>query len=79
MTQAFGLAPAELLIRFRLERAARMLVQRAGNVGQADYAVGFKDLSHFVQRFREQYGQTPAAYATARGSGRSVTKAPAGT
>jgi signal transduction histidine kinase/ligand-binding sensor domain-containing protein/AraC-like DNA-binding protein len=55
--------PAETIIRFRLERAARMLADRAGNVGEVAYAVGFKNLSHFVRRFREQYGQTPAAYA----------------
>ena len=58
--------PAETIIRFRLERAARMLADRAGNVGEVAYAVGFKNLSHFVRRFREQYGQTPAAYAAGR-------------
>ena len=55
--------PAETIIRFRLERAAQMLALRAGNVGEVAYAVGFKNLSHFVRRFRERYGQTPAAYA----------------
>ncbi|MBP1612143.1 MAG: hypothetical protein H6Q01_806 [Acidobacteria bacterium] len=58
--------PAELIIRFRLERAAEMLARRAGNVGEVAYAVGFKNLSHFVRRFREQYGQTPATYAASR-------------
>lgn len=61
----FGVAPSELLMRFRLERAAKMLAGRAGTVGQIAYAVGFSDLSHFVKRFRERYGQTPAAYAVA--------------
>jgi CheY-like chemotaxis protein len=61
-----GSTPAELIIRFRLERAAEMLTGRAGNVGEVAYAVGFKNLSHFVRRFREQYGQTPAAYAASR-------------
>ncbi len=67
-TQALGLPPAELIIRFRLERAARMLNQRSGTVGEIAHAVGFKDLSHFVRRFRESYGQTPAAYAAAQNS-----------
>jgi DNA-binding response OmpR family regulator len=62
----FGLAPSELLMRFRLERAARMLVERAGTAGEIAYAVGFRDLSHFVRRFRTHYGQTPAKYAAAR-------------
>jgi len=61
----FGLAPSELIIRFRLERAAKMLSVGAGTVGQIAYAVGFKNLAHFSSRFREQYGQTPAAYAAA--------------
>ena len=58
-----GSTPAELIIRFRLERAADMLARRAGNVGEVAYAVGFRNLSHFVRRFREEYGQTPATYA----------------
>ena len=61
--EAFDSTPAELIIRYRLERAAQMLAGRAGNVGEVAYAVGFKNVSHFVKRFREHYGQTPAAYA----------------
>lgn len=62
----FGLSPSELIVRFRLERAARMLVRGEGHVGEIAYAVGFKNISHFCRRFREHYGQTPAVYA--RGS-----------
>jgi DNA-binding response OmpR family regulator len=61
---ALGVTPSEMILRFRLERAAQLLAQRAGNVGDVGFAVGFKNLSHFVKRFRERYGQTPAAYAT---------------
>ena len=64
--EELGTTPAELIIRFRLERAAEMLGRRAGNVGEIAYAVGFKNLSHFVRRVREQYGQTPAACAASR-------------
>jgi DNA-binding response OmpR family regulator len=63
VTEVFRLSPAEVIIRFRLERAAKMLARRAGSVGEVAYAVGFRNLSHFVRRFREHYGQTPAAYA----------------
>ena len=61
-----GSTPSELIIRFRLERAEQMLAQHAGNVGEIAYAVGFKNLSHFVKRFREQYGRTPSAYMSAQ-------------
>ncbi|MCU0224879.1 MAG: ATP-binding protein [Acidobacteria bacterium] len=64
--EELGATPAEAIIRFRLERAAEMLSRRAGNIGEIAYAVGFKNLSHFVRRFRELYGQTPAAYAASR-------------
>jgi AraC-like DNA-binding protein len=63
--EAFGWTPAEMIIQYRLERAAQMLGQRAGSVGEVAYAVGFKNVSHFVKRFREHYGRTPSAYAAA--------------
>lgn len=63
VNEALGLGPAELIIRFRLERAAGLLMARAGNVSEIAFAVGFKNLSHFVRRFRERYGQTPATFA----------------
>jgi DNA-binding response OmpR family regulator len=59
----FGFGPSELIVRFRLERAAAMLIRGAGNVGEIAYAVGFKNLAHFCKRFRERYQQTPASYA----------------
>jgi AraC-like DNA-binding protein len=64
--EAFGLTPAELIIRFRLERAAQLLPLRQGDVAEIAYAVGFKNLSHFVRCFREHYGQTPAAFGRSR-------------
>jgi signal transduction histidine kinase/DNA-binding NarL/FixJ family response regulator len=63
--EAFDSTPAELIIRYRLERAAQLLEARAGNVAEVAYAVGFKNVSHFVKRFGAHYGQTPAAYAAA--------------
>jgi len=59
--------PAEVLLRFRLERAAQMLARRAGNVSEIAFAVGFKNVSHFVKRFREHHGHTPTAYAAQPG------------
>jgi DNA-binding response OmpR family regulator len=66
VTEVFEVSPSELIMRFRLERAAQMLARRAGNVGEIAFAVGFRNLAHFVKRFREQYGQTPAAFAARR-------------
>ena len=58
-----GCSPAKLILERRLEHAAQLLAARAGNVSEIAYRVGFKNLSHFSQRFRERYGTTPSAYA----------------
>jgi AraC-like DNA-binding protein len=59
-----GCSPAKLILERRLEHAAQLLAARAGNVSEIAYRVGFKNLSHFSQRFRERYGTTPSAYAS---------------
>jgi signal transduction histidine kinase/ligand-binding sensor domain-containing protein/CheY-like chemotaxis protein/AraC-like DNA-binding protein len=59
-----GEAPSDLLRRARLERAARLLRDEAGNVGDVAYAVGFNSVSYFCRCFREQYGVTPALFLT---------------
>ncbi len=57
-----GESPARLILERRLEHAARLLEARAGNVSEVAYAVGFKSVSHFCQRFRERHGLAPSAY-----------------
>ncbi|NBC16673.1 MAG: response regulator [Bacteroidetes bacterium] len=49
----------------RLERAAQLLEQQAGNVSEIAYAVGFQDASYFSRVFRQAYGQTPSDYMAA--------------
>jgi len=63
--------PSQLILEFRLERAAQLLRQEAGNVSEVGYAVGFKNTSHFVRRFRERFGTTPAHFAAAARSNRT--------
>jgi len=64
-----GVSPAEFIKRRRLERAAEMLVSRAGSVGEIAYAVGFKSVSHFSRVFREVYGATPSEWGRRGGGG----------
>jgi signal transduction histidine kinase/CheY-like chemotaxis protein/AraC-like DNA-binding protein len=61
--EAFEGTPMDLVWSMRLERAAVLLRERAGTVGEVAYAVGFKTVAHFCNRFREEYGCTPATYA----------------
>jgi len=68
LSELLDKSPSEVLMEWRLERAAQLLDRRAGNVAEVAFAVGFKNVSHFVRRFRKQFGKTPAAYAASRPS-----------
>ncbi len=57
------LSPEEYLREQRLQAAARLLAEQAGNVAEVAEAVGFASVSHFSRRFRERFGLTPATYA----------------
>jgi signal transduction histidine kinase/DNA-binding response OmpR family regulator len=63
-----GQSPEEFLREKRLQAAARLLAERAGNVAEVAEAVGFASVSHFSRRFRERFDITPAAYARGKGS-----------
>lgn len=62
-----GQSPEDYLRERRLQAAARLLRQQAGNVAEVADAVGFASVSHFSRRFRQRFDTTPAAYA--RGDG----------
>ena len=53
--------PAELLRTARLQRAERLLRERAGNVAEICYAVGFRNPRHFADLFRQEYGRNPSS------------------
>jgi len=56
-------SPSSLIRSLRLERAAQLLEQRAGTVGEIAYGVGFKSLSHFSRSFRTHFGHVPSEHA----------------
>jgi len=59
---AVGTSPMELLWRYRLALAARLLQETDANVSEVAYACGFKTVPHFTRKFREHFGRPPAAY-----------------
>lgn len=46
----------------RIKRAAQMMEQRAGNISEIMYSVGFNNLSYFSKCFKEVYQMTPSEY-----------------
>lgn len=55
--------PAGQLIRsMRLQRAADLLRQNAGNVAQICYEVGFGDQANFTKAFKRQFGVAPSEF-----------------
>ncbi|MBC6994182.1 ATP-binding protein [Neolewinella lacunae] len=46
----------------RLQRAADLLRQRAGTVGEIAFQTGFSSTAYFVKCFKDKYGQTPGTF-----------------
>jgi signal transduction histidine kinase/CheY-like chemotaxis protein len=62
LRELLGESPSDVIRRMRLERASQLLEADAGSVSTIAYAVGFKSLSHFSNRFHEQFGVRPSAF-----------------
>ncbi|MDE2399002.1 MAG: GlxA family transcriptional regulator [Burkholderiales bacterium] len=56
-----GLAPARKYLEIRLERARLALLRGSRGLDEVAQSTGFASLSHFVARYREAFGRTPAA------------------
>ncbi len=54
--------PGKLIRSLRLQRAADLLQQGAGNVAEIAYEVGFTDQANFTRSFKKQFGVTPSKY-----------------
>ena len=61
-----GKPPADVLLEYRLERAAALLAANSGTVSEIAYGLGFKNVSHFTRRFRERFGHTPSKHRAQR-------------
>lgn len=55
----FGEPPGAWLRRRRLEKAHAMLCTGSKSVTEVCFDVGYGSLSHFIQAFRQRYGETP--------------------
>lgn len=63
---SIGLSAGGLIRVMRLQRAAQLLEQRAGNVSEITYKVGFQDPMYFSKIFRQMFDTSPSEYAKAK-------------
>lgn len=52
----------KLICSLRLQRAADLLKQNAGNVAEICFKVGFNDQAYFSRTFKKQFGISPSEY-----------------
>jgi len=52
----------EFIRKYRVRKAAKLIVQNEGNGFEIAYRVGFNNLSYFAKCFREEFGISPSAY-----------------
>lgn len=57
-------SPIKYLNNYRLNQAKDMLLQTTQSVSDISLAVGFNQLSHFIELFRVNYGLSPLKYRT---------------
>ena len=59
-----GESPSDLIKRIRLNKAAKLIEQKTGNISEIAYEVGFSNPSYFAKCFQKQFGFGPSQYHT---------------
>jgi len=62
----FGITPAQLIIKTRVDAARRLLVASAAPIAEVAAACGYCDQSAFTRQFKAVTGLTPAQYRRRR-------------
>lgn len=57
-----GEPPGELIKRFRLNKAAKLIEQNSGNMTDISFEVGFNNPSYFAACFKKQFAISPSRY-----------------
>jgi len=65
INEATGQSPVDVLRRYRLERAARLLAAGAAGVSEVGYRVGYGSPTAFTAQFKKRFGMCPSEYAAA--------------
>lgn len=64
-----GMSPAQKYLEIRLERARLAMLRGSRALDEVAQSVGFTSPSHFIARYRQAFGSTPAADRAARQAG----------
>jgi AraC-like DNA-binding protein len=67
-----GVTPHQYLVRARLRRAARLLVESNLSVTDISLEAGFADLSNFVRTFQRAAGASPGSFRSAAHGDRKI-------
>jgi AraC family transcriptional regulator len=60
--RTFGVSPHAYVLRRRIERASRLMIESTTPLTEIALKCGFNDQAHLSKRFRQQTGTTPAAW-----------------
>jgi signal transduction histidine kinase/ligand-binding sensor domain-containing protein/DNA-binding response OmpR family regulator len=55
-------APGQLIRNIRLQKAADLIKQNAGNLAEICFQTGFNDQTYFSKAFKQQFGCSPSSY-----------------
>jgi len=55
-----GCSPVDMLIRYRLQTAHRLLGERTQTLQQISFACGFNSVNYFSRKFKQKYGYAPS-------------------
>ena len=64
-SKVLGVSPHQYVVRSRLRRAARLLLEDTRPITEIAFEVGFGDLSNFVRTFRRAAGASPRSFRRA--------------
>ncbi len=57
-----GQSTNEVIKSYRLNKAAKLLLTKSGNISEVGYEVGFNNPAYFATCFKEQFGCSPSEY-----------------
>ena len=57
-----NLSPRDFIRNIRMQQAAKLLKEKRLSISDVAYAVGYNNLSHFSNTFKDLFGQTPKEY-----------------